>query len=48
VPRRGYVQERIDGVPGSVVFVAALGRAVVLGVSRQLVGEAAFGAAGYR
>ena len=31
-----------------MVFVAAGGRAVPLGVSRQLVGEHAFGAAGYR
>jgi predicted ATP-grasp superfamily ATP-dependent carboligase len=31
-----------------VVFVAAAGRAVVLGVSRQLVGEAAFGASDFR
>jgi hypothetical protein len=41
---RSYVQERIAGVPASVVFVAARGRAVVLGVSRQIVGDAAFGA----
>ena len=33
---------------GSVVFVAAGGRAVPLGVSRQLVGEAAFGAEGFQ
>ena len=31
-----------------MVFVAAGGRAVPIGVSRQLVGEHAFGAAGYR
>jgi uncharacterized protein len=48
VPRGCYLQERIDGTPGSVVFVAAGGRAVPLGVSRQLVGEAAFGAGEYR
>jgi predicted ATP-grasp superfamily ATP-dependent carboligase len=48
-PRRGwYLQEQIDGVPASVVFVAAGGGAVPLGVSRQLVGEPAFGADGYR
>jgi predicted ATP-grasp superfamily ATP-dependent carboligase len=48
-PRRGwYMQELIDGTPASVVFVSAGGRAVPLGVSRQLVGEAAFGAQGYR
>jgi uncharacterized protein len=48
VPSRCYLQERIDGTPGSVVFVAAGGRAVVLGVTRQLVGEHAFGTSGYR
>ena len=48
LPRGCYGQELVDGTPGSVVFVAAGGRAVPLGVSRQLVGEHAFGAAGYR
>jgi predicted ATP-grasp superfamily ATP-dependent carboligase len=48
VPRGHYLQERIDGVTGSVVFVAARRRAVPLGVSRQLIGEAVFGADGYR
>ena len=43
-----YLQERIDGVPGSIVFVAAGGRAAVLGVSRQLIGDARFGVGGYR
>jgi predicted ATP-grasp superfamily ATP-dependent carboligase len=48
VPTGCYLQERIEGVPGSVVFVSARGVAVPLGVSRQLIGEAAFGANGYR
>ena len=48
VPRGCYLQQRVDGVPGSVVFAAAGGRAVPLGVSRQLVGDRAFGANGYR
>ena len=43
-----YAQERIGGVPASIVFVAAGGRAVALGVSRQLIGEAAFGASEFR
>lgn len=43
-----YAQERIEGVPASVVFVAAGGRAVPLAISRQLIGDAAFGASGYR
>ena len=47
VPRGSYVQELVDGTPGSVIFVAAGGRAVPLGMSRQLVGDHEFGAAGY-
>jgi predicted ATP-grasp superfamily ATP-dependent carboligase len=43
-----YAQERISGVAASIVFVAAGGRAVPLGVSHQLIGDAAFGASGYR
>jgi predicted ATP-grasp superfamily ATP-dependent carboligase len=48
VPRGCYLQEFVDGTPGSIVFVAARGRAVPIGVSRQLVGEDAFGAAGFQ
>ena len=48
LPARCYLQEFVDGVPGSVVFVAAGGRCSVLAVSRQLVGDPVFGAAGYR
>ena len=48
VPRGCYLQELVEGTPGSVVFVAAGGRAVPLGVSRQLVGEHAFGVTGYQ
>ena len=48
VPRGCYLQELVDGTPGSVVFVAAGGRAVPFAVSRQLIGEQAFGASGYR
>ncbi|HEY0776760.1 MAG TPA: ATP-grasp domain-containing protein, partial [Gemmatirosa sp.] len=48
VPHGCDLQARIDGVPGSAVFVADGRRAVLLGVSRQLVGEAAFGARGFR
>src|SRR5258708_11824207 len=48
VPRGCYVQEFIDGSPGSILFVAARGRAVPLGVTRQLIGDGAFGASGYR
>lgn len=48
VPRGRYLQEYVEGTPGSVLFVAAGGRAVVLGVSRQIVGDASFGAAAFR
>src|SRR5258706_8480549 len=48
VPPGCYRQELVEGTPGPVVFVAAGGRAVPLGVSRQLIGEEPFGAAGYR
>ena len=48
VPPRAYWQEQIAGVPGSIVFAADGRRAVVLGLSRLLVGEGAFGAEGFR
>jgi uncharacterized protein len=48
VPHGCYLQERVQGVSGSVVFVAAGGRAVPLGLSRQLAGDRAFGASGYQ
>ena len=43
-----YAQERIAGVPASIVFVAARGQAVPVAISRQLIGDAAFGVSGYR
>ena len=43
-----YAQERIAGVPASIVFVAAQGQAVPVAISRQLIGDAAFGVSGYR
>jgi methenyltetrahydromethanopterin cyclohydrolase len=48
IPRGVYVQERIDGTPGSIVFAAAGGACVPIGFSRQLVGDANFGAVGFR
>ena len=48
VGRQQYLQERIAGTPGSVVFLADGRRALALGLSRQLVGERAFGASGFR
>ena len=46
--RHSYLQRRIPGDPGSIVFVADGRHAVPLGVSRQLVGDEAFGAARYK
>jgi predicted ATP-grasp superfamily ATP-dependent carboligase len=43
-----YLEEFIPGCPGSIVFVARGGRAVPLGISRQLAGDPAFGATGFR
>jgi predicted ATP-grasp superfamily ATP-dependent carboligase len=48
LPRGYYGQQFISGAPGSVVFVSAGGRVVPLGISRQLVGEPAFGGDGFR
>jgi predicted ATP-grasp superfamily ATP-dependent carboligase len=48
VPRSHYVQERIAGVPGSVVFAADGRRAVPLGLSVQLVGDPKLGGTGFR
>src|SRR3989475_4835285 len=48
VPRGSYLQQRISGVTGSIVFAADGRRAVALGLTRILAGEAAFGARGFR
>jgi predicted ATP-grasp superfamily ATP-dependent carboligase len=48
VPRGSYLQERVAGVAGSIVFAADGRRAVPLGLSRILAGETAFGADGFR
>lgn len=48
VPRRAYLQEWITGLPGSIAFAADGERAVPLGLTRQLVGEPALGASGFR
>ena len=48
VTRGYYLQEFVDGVPGSVVFAAARRRAVPLGIFRQLIGDSAFGASEFR
>jgi uncharacterized protein len=48
VPAGWHVEPFVDGEPGSIVFVAAGRDLVPLGLTRQLVGEAAFGASGFR
>lgn len=48
VPRTHYLQERIAGSTGSVVFAADGRRAVTLGLTRQLVGDGRLGARGFR
>jgi uncharacterized protein len=48
VPRTGYLQERIAGTAGSIVFVADGRNAVPLGLTRQLVGDARLGSTGFR
>jgi predicted ATP-grasp superfamily ATP-dependent carboligase len=48
VPASCYAQRYVDGTPGSVLFVAAQGQVAPLGVTRQLVGDPAFGASGFR
>ena len=48
VPRSSYIQQHITGLPGSVIFAANGHTAVVLGISRQLVGDRRFGAHGFR
>lgn len=42
------VQEYVEGTPASAVVVADGRRAVVLGLTRQLIGDEAFGALGFR
>jgi len=48
VRRSAYLQARIRGRPGSISFLADGRHAVPIGLSLQLVGEAAFGARGFR
>ena len=48
LPRGSYLQQRVAGTPGSIVFAADGRSAVPLGVSRALAGDPAFGAGGFR
>jgi uncharacterized protein len=47
-PGAVYYQQFIPGIPTSAVFVAARGRAVLLGVTRQLIGAPWTGARGFQ
>jgi predicted ATP-grasp superfamily ATP-dependent carboligase len=42
------LQERVNGIPCSVSFAADGRRAILLGISEQLIGRAEFGASGFR
>jgi predicted ATP-grasp superfamily ATP-dependent carboligase len=48
LPQGCYLQQRVEGSPASITFVAAAGIAVPLAVCRQLIGETVFGANAYR
>jgi predicted ATP-grasp superfamily ATP-dependent carboligase len=48
VSSQQYLQERIAGTPGSIVFLADGRKSLALVLSRQLVGEPAFGTRGFR
>jgi predicted ATP-grasp superfamily ATP-dependent carboligase len=48
LPRGSYLQQRVAGTAGSIVFAADGRSAVPLGVSRALTGDPAFGASGFR
>jgi len=50
LPHGSYLQQRVTGAPGSIVFAADGHSAVPLGVSRALAGDASFGdvAGGFR
>jgi predicted ATP-grasp superfamily ATP-dependent carboligase len=45
---RMVLQERVSGIPGSIVFAANGSQAVPLAISRQLIGDRQFGAVGFR
>jgi predicted ATP-grasp superfamily ATP-dependent carboligase len=43
-----YLQQLTAGIPGSIIFASSRNGAKLLGLTRQLVGDPAFGAGGYR
>lgn len=48
MPPRMYLQEMIEGTPGSIVFAAGSGACVPIAFSRQLVGDENFGGSAFR
>ncbi len=48
IPRGAFIQRRLRGTPGSIVFLADGRRAEPLAVTRQLVGDPVYGASGFR
>lgn len=48
IPAGHYVQEYVDGRPGSIAFVASPRGTRLLGLFQQIIGEPAFGASGFR
>ena len=48
VSRSAYLQARVAGMPGSIAFLSDGHHALPIGLSRQLVGERAFGSHGFR
>ncbi|HET7551308.1 MAG TPA: ATP-grasp domain-containing protein, partial [Gemmatimonadaceae bacterium] len=48
LPRTHVLQERIDGTPGSIAFVAHDGDSVPFAISRQLVGDTRFAASAFQ
>lgn len=48
MPRHSYLQKRISGIAGSVVFAANRSGSAVLGFSRQVVGDSRLGSHGFR
>jgi uncharacterized protein len=48
VPRRMYLQQYIRGTPGSIILAANGTSAVVLGLSRQLIGRPELGSRGFQ
>jgi len=48
IPRWGYLQQRIRGIPGSLLFLANGTDAIPVALTRQIVGDRGFGASGFR